>query len=369
MNHNASITVFVTGASGFLGRHVVYALRAKGHPVVAMVRPASVNPFGDDPGVEVVRADLREPRMYSECLRKAEVLVHLAAAVTGSEDAQFQAAVTATEKLLDAAKGSSVRRVVLASSLSVYDWENPSRKITEQTELARAPGLYLRDGYAIAKSWQERVAREACREQQIELVVLRPGFLVGRGHEDCSGIGQRIGPLYCVFGPLRRLPVSAVQNAASAFVSAVDDPSAAGKDFNVYETRLPRAWSYARWLVAHEKRTGGRLRLTIPIPYLVASLLPWCAGVASRVLFGPGGKLPSLLVGPRFRARFRPVKFGPNQLGAQIAVAGGVKEQSLRDAVFGASLPTAVGSSADSSSGQAEVNVSKVGTVAGSSVS
>lgn len=328
-------TVFVTGASGFLGRQVVYALRAKGHQVVAMVRPASANPFGNDSGVEVVRADLREPRTYSECLKRSDVLVHLAAAVTGNEDAQFQAAVTATEKLLDTVKKSSIRRVVLASSLSVYDWENSSREIDEETALASAPGLYLRDGYAIAKSWQERVTRDACQALGVELVVLRPGFLVGSGHEDCSGIGQRIGPTYFVFGPFRRLPICAVQNAAAAFVSAVESLNMDGKCFNVYESKLPSAWTYARWVVGHEKRNRGRLRLTVPVPYFLAALLPACAGMASRVLFGPGGKLPSLLVGPRFRARFRPVKFGPNRLLSEGAGLAGSNSQMLRDLVFG----------------------------------
>ena len=53
--------------------------------------------------------------------------------------------------------------------------------------------LYRRDGYAIAKTWQERVVRRMSREQHWDLTVLRPGFIWGRDHEDFAGLGQKVG--------------------------------------------------------------------------------------------------------------------------------------------------------------------------------
>ena len=49
------------------------------------------------------------------------MLVHLAAAVSGGEDAQFAGTVAGTERLLEAMATSACRRLVLASSFSVYD--------------------------------------------------------------------------------------------------------------------------------------------------------------------------------------------------------------------------------------------------------
>ena len=119
----------VTGAGGFLGRHVVTALLGRGAEVRAMVRPAAaVESLGWPDSVEVVRADLRSSRDLERAFDGVDVLVHLAAAVSGGEDAQFAATVVGTERLLQAMAGTSCRRVVLASSFSVYDWSLKARK-------------------------------------------------------------------------------------------------------------------------------------------------------------------------------------------------------------------------------------------------
>ena len=115
--------VLITGANGFLGRHVVAEFLRRGHAVRALVRPAArLDDLGWPEPVEVVRADLRVSRELAAAFAGVDVLVHLAAAVTGGEDAQLAATVVGTERLLDAMARSQTGRLVLASSFSVYDW-------------------------------------------------------------------------------------------------------------------------------------------------------------------------------------------------------------------------------------------------------
>ena len=84
----------VTGANGFLGRHVVCALLARGIEVRAMVRPAARLEGLDWPSsVEVFRADLRTTRDLPRAFEGVDVLLHLAAVVSGGEDAQFAGTV------------------------------------------------------------------------------------------------------------------------------------------------------------------------------------------------------------------------------------------------------------------------------------
>jgi UDP-glucose 4-epimerase len=157
------VKALVTGAAGFLGRHVVSALLGRGVEVRALVRPATrVEPLGWPSSVEVVRADLRTARDLDRAFDGVEVLVHLAAAVSGGEDAQFAATVVGTERLLEAMARTSCRRVVLASSFSVYDWSAIQGTLDEDSPIEPVPDLYERDGYSIAKSWQERVVRRVC---------------------------------------------------------------------------------------------------------------------------------------------------------------------------------------------------------------
>ncbi len=78
---------------------------------------------------------------------------------------------------------------------------------------------YGRDGYTVAKVWQERIVREFAETSGTELVVLRPGFIWGSGREELAGAGIRIGSVLLVVGPRMRLPLTHVANCADAVVA------------------------------------------------------------------------------------------------------------------------------------------------------
>ncbi|MGA2233184.1 MAG: NAD(P)H-binding protein, partial [Tepidisphaeraceae bacterium] len=100
--------LLVTGAGGFLGRHVVAEALRRGHVVRAMIRPASVVPQGQ-PNLEVVKADLRSSRGLAEIVRGCDAVLHLAAATSGDLYAQLSGTVVATENLLTAMAAANVR--------------------------------------------------------------------------------------------------------------------------------------------------------------------------------------------------------------------------------------------------------------------
>jgi 2-alkyl-3-oxoalkanoate reductase len=305
------LNVLVTGAAGFLGRHVVAALLARGHRVRVLVRPAtSIDglPWADR--VEVFRADLRSPQPLEGAFVEIDVLVHLAARVGGSDAAQMADTVVGTERLLEAMARSATRRLVLASSFSVYDWGAVRGGVlTEDSPLAAAD-LYRRDGYAIAKTWQERVARRTTEEHGWDLTVLRPGFIWGEDHADFAGLGQRVGRWYAVIAPAARPPLTHVENCADAFAEAVENPRAAGETFNVVDNHGLSSW---RYLGEYRRRTGERLR-RIPVPYAVWLTGALLASVVSRRVFGEKAKLPGLFIPCRFRARFRPLRFDTRKI-------------------------------------------------------
>ena len=88
-----------------------------------MVRPAArLEALAWPSSVEVFRADLRTSRDLLRAFEDVDVLIHLAAVVSGGEDAQFAGTVVGTERLLDAMASSTCRRLVLCSSFSVYDF-------------------------------------------------------------------------------------------------------------------------------------------------------------------------------------------------------------------------------------------------------
>lgn len=300
----------VTGATGFLGARVVRALADRGHDVRAVVRPASDVARLAWPGsVEIYRADLRGQDDLSPAFESVDVLVHLAATVAGDDESRWQGTAVATERLLESMKRSKTNRLVLASSFSCYDWTKVRGQLTEETPLENR-GVYERDSYAVAKLWQERLARRYADRHGWDLRVIRPGFIWGKGNEWQAGLGQPLGRHVVVIGPTARPPLTHVDNCAEAFAVVTERDEAAGQTFNMVDGHGVTSWRFVKAYQRGMNQPGWRL----PIPYLVGLAIAYLAQATSRVLFGRQGKLPSILVVRRFRARFRPVDCQPDRL-------------------------------------------------------
>jgi nucleoside-diphosphate-sugar epimerase len=303
------LKVLVTGAGGFLGRYVVAALLQRGHQVRALIRPTTrIDNLGWADRVDAFRSDLRSPGPLAPAFEDVDILVHLAARVGGSESAQMADTVVGTERILAAMARSQTCKLVLASSFAVYNWSAASGTLTEASPLET--DLYRRDGYAVAKTWQERIARRMSRDHNWDLTVLRPGFIWGRDHEYLAALGQRIGRWHLVFGPSTRLPLSYVENCADCFAHTVNNPRAAGETFNVLDGHEVSIWHYLGEYLRHT----GHHEYRIPIPYGLALTGVWLADWVNWRLCQGNAKLPGLLIPCRFQARFKPLRFSNRKL-------------------------------------------------------
>ena len=89
--------ILVTGASGFVGRHVTRALSADGPPVRAMVRDARGAATLEGVRCELVRGDVTDPASLRAASRGVRAIVHLVAIVEGSP-ATFERVMAAHQK-------------------------------------------------------------------------------------------------------------------------------------------------------------------------------------------------------------------------------------------------------------------------------
>jgi nucleoside-diphosphate-sugar epimerase len=298
----------VTGANGFLGRHVVSALLARGVEVRALVRPAArVEALGWPSAVEVFRADLRSSRDLRGAFEGVDVALHLAAVVSGGEDAQFAGTVAGTERLLDAMAASVCRRLVLCSTFSVYDFSSTRGVLDEDSPLHKTPDVYARDGYTISKWWQERVTRRFAEEHGFELTVLRPGFIWGRDHGYMAALGQQFGRHHLVIGPMTRMPMTHVENCADVFALAATDPRASGQTLNVVDGPGKRIWTY----LSDYMRGSGERGLRVPVPYWLAIS---AVRLAYATVFRSATKVPSILIPNRLESRLKPLRFENRRL-------------------------------------------------------
>jgi nucleoside-diphosphate-sugar epimerase len=299
--------VLVSGAAGFLGRHVVEHLVQAGHDVRAIIRPSSTPPVWTR-DVEIFRADLRVPDSLPSAFIGVDAVIHLAAATTGGEDLQFSSTVVGTENFLNAMAKTSVERLIHISSLVVYDWSRAEAVMTEDTPLRR--DVYDMGGYSIAKLWQERIVMKFATMRSWDLTIMRPGFIWGPQHAEIAGMGRHFGRVYLMFGPRTRLPLSYVDNCADCIAVALGNPASIGQTFNVIDSDKIRVWQYAR---EHAARTRQRAWF-VPIPYHVGLATARLAALVSRTLFGKMGKMPSLLVPRRYESQFKPLRFSNRRL-------------------------------------------------------
>lgn len=146
------------------------------------------------------------------------------------------------------------------------------------------------------------MTRRYAEEHGWQLTVLRPGFIWGRDHGYVAALGQKVGRVHLVIGPLTRVPLTHVENCAHLCAIAADDPRAVGQTFNVVDGPGERAWIF----LGHHLRRTGEKAIRIPVPYQAMWLL---IRLAFATVFRRSRNPPNLLVPCRFEARLKPLRY------------------------------------------------------------
>jgi UDP-glucose 4-epimerase len=174
------VRIAITGSSGLYGRAVIAEIR-RSHPA-ARVLGIDLRPSVFDPPDEFLAADVTDPRL-TQALRRFEpdTIVHLAYAVQpGRDPGRLRAVnVDGTRAVLDAAAAVQPRRLLVASSATVYGaWPDNPTACDETAPLRPLPGYY----YSAHKGLVERMVR-AFAESSPHVAVswTRPAIVVGRG--------------------------------------------------------------------------------------------------------------------------------------------------------------------------------------------
>lgn len=162
---------FVTGASGFIARRLIEALRAQGHEVCGVDLRA-------DTAADVVAGDVSQPGPWQDHAAGCDLVVHTAAIVSNAEgmDAQWRANTVGTRNAIDAAHRAGASRFVLLSSVRAFSDLGFPDGVTEAHPV-RPDG----NPYVDTKIACEQVALQAHAAGEVEVTIVRPGDVYGPG--------------------------------------------------------------------------------------------------------------------------------------------------------------------------------------------
>lgn len=164
----------VTGASGFIGSHLVRALKNNGWDVRAFVHRT---PLAEIPGVTSVTGDILDITALATAMAGVDVVFHLAAAVGSvvTDPHMFRKVnVNGTEAVLAAARQANVGRIIHFSSIGVLGTVKAGVAADEDYHPAPRT-LYDRTKFAA-----EEAARRAAVDG-LDVVIIRPGWVYGPG--------------------------------------------------------------------------------------------------------------------------------------------------------------------------------------------
>ena len=238
--------IAVTGATGFVGRHIAAVLTRRGHAVRALVRrPIQARTLASL-GVELVPGDLADVAALKTLTRGTHAVVHLVGIIVEKGPATFHAVhVDGTRRVVEAARQAGIERFVHMSAVGARD--------------ERGATPYHRT------KWH---AEQLVRASGLSHAVFRPSIISGPESAPIRTLARlhRWSPVVPVFGD-GRFPTQPVwvEDVALAFALSVEQPSLSG----VFELGGPQVLTYEEFLLAIG-RAAGHPRPLVHMPLALA---------------------------------------------------------------------------------------------------
>ena len=238
------MTVLLTGGTGFIGPHVVHALRSRDEHVRALVRDPKRATRLTAWGAELATGDVTDAASLHAACEGVDTVVHLVSIIKGSR-ADFERVMTqGTRDLVAAAQDAGVRRFVLTSALGL---DEATKDVVP---------------YYAAK-WE---MEKAVKESGLDHVIFRPSFVFGRDGGVLPTFARlaRFAPVTPIVGPgTQKFQPIWVEDLAQYFALA-----AAGQGSGTFELGGPEAVTWNEFWARLKTALGVR-RPSIHMPFAV----------------------------------------------------------------------------------------------------
>lgn len=168
----------ITGADGFIGSHLTEALLAEGYKVRALAQYNSFNYWGwledipENPNLEVVTGDVRDPNYCREICKGIDIVFHLAALIAIpysyiAPDSYIDTNVRGTLNICQAARDEGVKRILVTSTSEVYG-------TAQYVPIDEKHPLQPQSPYSASKIGADAIAMSFYNAFDLPLTIVRP---------------------------------------------------------------------------------------------------------------------------------------------------------------------------------------------------
>jgi len=231
--------ILVTGFSGFVGTEVVRQLLTLGKKVTGLSEKLEKN------DIPYIKADLRN---YDELMKSLDkesfdVIIHLASLPgdTGNPIEMVNMNVNGTQNILEFARKSKIKKFVLASSISAYEWY-PATKFNppDYMPVDEKHPCRPKDMYSTTKLIQELLSMTYYHQYEVPVTVLRLSAVVGSGGKG-GGRSWRVFAEELAEGKKIQIPHFSkeelchyvdIRDVARMFIAVAEHPKSIGEIFN-----------------------------------------------------------------------------------------------------------------------------------------
>ncbi|MBX2810415.1 MAG: Gfo/Idh/MocA family oxidoreductase [Myxococcales bacterium] len=228
-------TNLVFGGTGFIGKELVRQLVQNGETVRILGRSAVPGLWRDidESKLDIVKGSMANDDDLAAAFQGIEKVYHLARAPASTWEEWESMDILPTQKIAELCLANKVKRLVYTSTVHCYYTGNPDEIITRDTPLD--PKMGQRTYYSRAKSKCEAMLLEMYRNQGLDVVITRPGVVVGTGGSPFHwGIGYWNFDRVCQFWGqgTNTVPVVLVEDVATGLILSMDTPNIEGQSFN-----------------------------------------------------------------------------------------------------------------------------------------
>lgn len=173
--NDQSKNLFITGATGFIGKHLLKGLEDKGYKLYLLILPEESKSFFTGCNIEWVVGDLNDPGSYLDALSKCSMVIHMAAELYNPSRFELLN-VKGVQNLIHSIKQCSVQKIIHLSSVGVVGMQFSSQRVTVDEETPCFP----KNDYEKSKLKSEELFSGQIQTNQ--LVILRPSNVYGDYH-------------------------------------------------------------------------------------------------------------------------------------------------------------------------------------------